>query len=157
MTFKDMLKNDEAVSVSIGFILTLSITIIVFSAIVLSFYALSTQSEKAAMRESFKTSGSGLAVKITTVDTLVNITGSYGGTVNTIEYGFSMPESVAGKSYTVNITNSTYEIAMESDNGARIVVPFRTSINFNGIKIYSGAEDYMLRYYRDGNSIGIEE
>ncbi len=157
MNPKELLKNEEAVSISVGFILMFSITVIMFTALILSFYTLSQYSEKSAMRESFKILGEGLAIKITTVDTLTNITNSNGGTVNALEYEFSMPESIASKSYTINITNSTDQIIFESDNGARSVAPFNTSNNFISRKIYSGSEYYKLKFDKSTNSIYIEE
>jgi FlaG/FlaF family flagellin (archaellin) len=150
-------KNNEAVSISVGFILMFAITVIIFSALIVSFYALTHQSEKSAMRESFKTIGSGLASKLTTVDVLVNVTNNYNGTVNTLEYSFSLPASIAAKSYTVNVTNSTYEIILESDNGARIVVPFNIYTNLTGRTIYSGSGDYLLKYDKASNSMVIQE
>jgi len=88
MKIKKLLKNEDAVSISIGFILMFSITVLVFSGIILSFYSLSGQSREAAMRASFDILGSGFAARVTSMDTLVNITGSYGGTVNQLEYDF---------------------------------------------------------------------
>jgi hypothetical protein len=152
-----IIKNDDAVSISVGFMLMFAVTVIIFSTVIISFYTLSQQSEKSAMLESFRIMGSGLAAEITTVDTLVNISSGNGGTVNTLEYSFTLPASIAGKSYTVNVTNSTYRIILESDNGARIVVPFNISTNLTGKMIYSGAEDYVLKYDTTSNSIVIQE
>ncbi len=153
MNLKNLLKNDNAVSISISFILMLSITVLVFSAIVLSFYTLSQQSEKTAMRESYEILGSELAVKITTVDTLVNITNSYGGTTK-IEYEFSIPTSIAGEGYSINITKN--QIILESDNGARAFVPFNISANLTENKIHSGIGNYKLYYDAATNSINIK-
>jgi len=157
MNYKNLMKNDEAVSLSVGFMLMFSITVIVFTALIISFYALSGNIEKTAMRESFKIVGEGLAIKITTVDMLISLSNSYGGSVNTLEYEFSMPESIASKSYTINITNSTYQIILESDNGARIVAPFNISANFNARKIYSGGMNYKAKFDNINNIISIEE
>lgn len=152
-----MLKNDDAVSISIGFILMFTITVLIFTALIISFYSLSQRSEKVVMWESFKILGEGLAVKITSVDTLVNISNTYGGSVNTITYEFTMPSSIAGKSYTINITNSTGGIIFESDNGARAATPFNISTkNFIGRMIYSGSEDYKIKYDKSNSSISIE-
>lgn len=150
-------KNEDAVSITLGFILMLSITVLVFSAIILSFYTLSQQSEKAAMRESFDILGSGLAIRITTVDTLANITNYYGGTVNSLEYEFSIPASIANEGYSINITNSTKQIILEADNGATSWVPFNTSSSIREKKIYSNARDYKLTYDKTENMIKIEE
>ncbi len=155
MNFRKLYKNDEAVSISIGFILMFAVTVLVFSALIISFYSLSRDTEKSAMQESFKIMGSGLAIKITSVDMLINITNSYGGTINSLEYEIAIPESIAGKSYTINITGSPNRIIMESDNGAKVTVPINISTNFTPQRIYSGAEIYMFYYNNTGNSIDI--
>lgn len=144
MNIKKLLKNEDAVSISIGFILMFAVTVIVFVAVILSFYSLSQYSEKSAMKESFDIIGEALAVKITTVDTLISIADSNNGIIDSIEYEFPLPESIASKTYTINISNSTNQITFESDNGARSVAPFKTSSNFIGQKIYSGAGNYKL-------------
>lgn len=157
MNPKNLIKNEDAVSITVGFILMLSITVLVFSATILSFYTLSQQSEKTAMRESFEILGSGLAVRITTVDTLIDITNNYGGTVNTLEYEFSIPASIANEGYSINITSSPRQMILESDNGAKAWIPFNTSSNLTETKIYSNAQDYKFIYNRTENTIKIEE
>jgi hypothetical protein len=154
MNPKNLLKNEDAVSITVGFILTLSITVLIFSGIVLSFYTLTQQSQKAAMQTSFDILGSGLAVKLTTIDTLVNISNSYGGTVNTLEYDFSIPASIAHEGYSMNITNSTKQIILESDNGAKAWVPFNTSSNITQTTIYSSAQDFKFIYNSTSITIG---
>lgn len=157
MNPKHLIRNDDAVAITVGFILMFAITVIVFTALIISFYTLTQNTEKSAMRENFKIIGSGLAAKITAVDTLINITNSYGGNVNTLEYEFSIPASVAGKTYTANITNSPYEIIFEADNGVREVALFNISTNLTPILIYSSSEDFMIKYNQSGNSIYIIE
>ncbi len=154
MNPKNLLKNEDAVSITVGFILTLSITVLVFSGIVLSFYTLTQQSQKAAMQASFDILGSGLAVRLTTMDTLVNISNSYGGRVNSLEYDFSIPASIANEGYSMNITNSTKQIILESDNGAKAWVPFNTSSNIAQSTIYSSAQYYKFIYNSTGITIG---
>ncbi len=154
MNSKNLLKNEDAVSITVGFILTLSITVLVFSGIVLSFYTLTQQSQKAAMQTSFDILGSGLAVKLTTIDTLVNISKSYGGATMNIEYDFSIPASIAHEGYSINITNSTKQMILESDNGAKAWVPFNTSSNITQTTIYSSAQDYKF-IYNSTNGITI--
>jgi hypothetical protein len=157
MNPKNLIKNEDAVSITVGFILTLSITVLVFSAIMLSFYTLTQQSEKSAMRGSFEILGSGLAIRITIMDTLINTTSNYGGTVNSLEYEFSIPASIANEDYSINITSSPKQMILESDNGAISWVPFNTSSNLTGTKIYSNAQDYKFIYSRTENAIKIEE
>ncbi len=155
MKSKNLFKNDEAVSISIGFILMFAVTVLVFSALIISFYSLSRDTEKSAMRESFRIIGNGVAIKITAMDTIINATDSYGGTVNEFNYEIAIPASLAGKTYTMNITDSPNRIIMEADNGAKVTVPFNVSTNFMGRKIYSGAENYLLYYNKTSGSIEI--
>lgn len=155
MRSKNILENDDAVSVSIGFILMFAITVLMFTAVILSFYSLSQNSEKTAMGESFRIVGSGVAAKITSVDMLVNITKSYGGSINLLEYEFSIPDSMASKSYFVNVTRSPQEIIIESENGAKTVSPYVLTTNITQRILYSGGENYMIKYNVSGDNIEI--
>ena len=155
MRSKNIFENDDAVSISIGFILMFAITVLMFTSVILSFYSLSQNSEKTAMRESFRVVGSGVAAKITTVDMLVNITKSYDGNINLLEYEFSIPDSMASKSYFVNITNSPQEIIIESENGAKTVSPYNLTTNITQRLLYSGGENYMIKYNASGDNIEI--
>lgn len=152
-----IIQNEDAVSISVGFILTFSITVLVFSAVILSFYMLTTQSEKIAMQDSFEILGSGLAMRINTVDALINMTGYYGGAVNTLEYEISIPVTIANEGYSINITNATKKLILEAENGAIAWVPFNTSVNFEEKKIHSSVEDYKLTYNKNENLIKIEK
>ncbi len=154
MNPKNLLKNEDAVSITLGFILILSITVLVFSAIVLSFYTLTQHSQEAAMRESFDILGSGFAARVTSMDTLVNITKSNGGTVNQLEYDFSIPAYIANDGYGINITRE--RIFLDAENNAKAWIPFNSSYNITG-QIYSNAQDYTLGYDNNNNSMKIEQ
>ncbi|MGB8215803.1 MAG: hypothetical protein WCE94_00715 [Candidatus Methanoperedens sp.] len=151
MNPKNLLKNEDAVSITVGFILILFITVLVFSATILSFHALTLNSQRAAMRESFDILGSGFAARVTSMDTLVNITTSNGGHVNQLEYDFSIPASIADESYGINITRQ--KIFLDAENGAKAWIPFNSSFNITG-QIYSNAQDYTLIY--DSNNISMK-
>lgn len=154
---KNLLGNDDAVAVSVGFILMFGITVLVFSTLTLSFYDLSRQSEKTAMRNTFEIMGQRIAIEMTTADSMVNYINSFGGTVNSIEYEFTLPASIATNTYSINFTNSTNDIALESDNGARVAIPFNISNNLSDIELYSGAEVYKFGYDKNYGNINIEE
>jgi hypothetical protein len=155
MRTEKLLINDEAVSITIGFTLMLSITVIVFSMLILSFHSFILQSEKISMRESFGILGSGHAARITTVDTLVNLSNSKGWTLNSLEYDFSIPPSIAGKEYVTNITGN--KITIGSDNGAKAWIPFTTPSFIDGQDFNSGAQDFKLVYNSSTKMIRIEE
>ena len=154
MKRKKLLNNEDAVSITIGFILMFSITVLVFSGIVLSFYSLSGQSREAAMRASFDILGSGFAARVTSMDTLVNITGSYGGTVNQLEYDFSIPASIADESYSINVTHE--KIFLSAENDAKAWIPFNSSDSINE-ELYSNAQDYTLWYDNNNHTIKIKQ
>jgi len=107
------------------------------------------------MRESFRIIGSGVAAKITSADMLVNVTKSYDGNINLLEYDFSIPDSMASKSYYVNITNSPQEIIIESENGAKTVSPYVLTTDITQRMLYSGGENYMIKYNVSGDNIEI--
>lgn len=154
MNIKKLLKNEDAVSITIGFILMFSITVLVFSGIILSFYTLSQHSKETAMKASFDILGSGFAARVTSMDTLLNITRSYGGTVNELEYGFSIPSSIAGESYSINITRE--KIFLGTENDAKAWIPFNSTYTINE-QIYSNAQDYTLWYDNNNNTIKIKQ
>ncbi len=157
MRSKILHENEDAVSISIGFILMFAVTVLVFSALIISFYSLTRNTEKSAMQESFRIMGNDIVIKITTVDTLINTTYLYGGEINELDYEFSLPASIAGKSYVMNLTGSPNRVIMEGDNGAKVTVPFNISANFTSRNIYSGAENYMLYYNKTSSGIDIVE
>jgi FlaG/FlaF family flagellin (archaellin) len=157
MKSKNLLGKDDAVSVSIGFIIMFAVTVILFTGLIISFYTLTRNTEKSSMGESFKIMGDRMAADIDMVDTMVNFVNSNGGNVNALEYEFSLPASVAGKSYTVNMTSSIHEIIIDSDNNAKTVTPFKTSTNFTEIKIYNGAEIHKFKYDPINSSIIVVE
>ncbi len=155
MKSKTLLKNEDAVSITLGFILILFITVLIFSGIILSFYTLTKHSQETAMKESFDILGSGFAARVASMDTLVNITKSNGGTVNQLEYDFSIPASIANEGYGINVTKE--RILLESENGnAKAWIPFNSSSNITG-QIYSNAQDYKLSYDNNNNSMKIEQ
>lgn len=154
MKIKKLPENEDAVSITIGFILMFSITVLVFSGIVLSFYTLSQNSKETAMKASFDILGSGFAARVTSMDTLLNITGSYGGTVNELEYDFSIPASIAGESYAINITHE--KIFMNAENDAKSWTPFNSTYIIND-QIYSNAQDYTLWYDNNNNTMKIKQ
>jgi len=154
---KDLLGNDDAVAVSVGFILMFGITVLVFATLTLSFYDLSRQSEKTAMRNTFEIMGQRVAIEMTVADSMVNYINSFGGTINSIEYEFTLPASIATNTYSINFTNSTNDIVLESDNGARVAIPFNISNNISEIEFYSGAEIYKFGYNKNYGNINVEE
>lgn len=154
MNPKSLLKDENAVSITVGFILTFTITVLVVSGIILSFYSFSEKSQETAMEISFDILGSGFAARVTSMEIMVNLTKSCGGTINQLEYDLSIPASIAGDSYGINITRE--KILLDAENGAKAFIPFNSPYNIND-KIYSNGQDYTLSYDNDNNSMKIEQ
>jgi len=154
MNIKNLIKNEDAVSITIGFILMFSITVLVFSGIILSFYTLSQRSSETAMRTSFDILGSGFAIRVTSMDTLANLTISNGGTVNQLEYDFSIPASIANKGYSINITRK--KILLDAENDAKAWIPFNSSYDITE-ELYSNSQDYTLYFDNNNKSIKIKQ
>lgn len=153
MDYKTFIRNEDAVSISIGFILTFSITVMVFITVMLSYQEISQQSENTANIESFKIMGSGLANKLMLFDMLINSTRSNGGRVNTLDYEFSISPPITGKDYSINITNN--RIKIESDDEAKVLIPFNTSTEIIPTEIFSNVRIYKLSYNINDDKIKI--
>lgn len=154
MKIRKILRNEDAVSISIGFILMFLVTMLVFSGIMISFNSLFERSRETAMRASFDILGSGFAARLTSMDTLVNNSRSNGGTINQLEYDFSIPASIANEDYGINITQE--KILLDAENDAKVWIPFNSSYNINE-QIYSNAQDYTLSYDNNNNSMKIQQ
>jgi len=153
MSIKKILINEDAVSITIGFILMFSITVLVFSGIIISFYSLTGQSHETGMRISFDIMGSGFAARVTSMDTLVSIIRSHGGNINQLEYDFSIPASIAGESYSISITRE--KLLLDAENDAKARMPFNSYYYINE-QLYSNAQDYTLSYDNNNNSMEIQ-
>ncbi len=151
------LTNDEnAVSLSIGFILTFSITVLVLVTILTSFYSLMNQAEQTVMRDEFEIHGSDLAVKITTIDTIAGTAINSGATVGEIRYDVSLPEKIAGKHYEIELSNTTNDIIISSEerDETRVKVPFSTDdTTVLSTTLYSSKGKFQIIYNPDTNTI----
>ncbi len=151
------LRNDEnAVSLSIGFILTFSITVLVLVTILTSFYSLMNQAEQTVMRDEFEIHGSDLAVKITTIDTIAGTAINSGATVGEIRYDVSLPEKIAGKHYEIELSNTTNDIIISSEerDETRVKVPFSTDdATVLSTTLYSSQGEFQIVYNPSTNTI----
>jgi hypothetical protein len=87
---RDILNDENAVSISVGFILTFTITVIAFLMIMQTFYGMLYQAEHTVLREEFEIHGNDIAVQLTNIDTIVNVTLSSGGDIGEIRYDVSL-------------------------------------------------------------------
>src|SRR5659263_651964 len=166
MKIKKLLNNEDAVSITIGFILMFSITVLVFSGIVLSFFTLSEHSKQTAMKASFDILGSGFAARVTSMATLVNIKQSFivlANNVNKVVMGQAPSQNVELKMYggslsvtgnsSINITaiNSTNENITLVDRQMRSI----ESVVGETVVAYEGTGVWVS--YPNGNTILVSK
>ncbi len=154
-----LIHDERAVAMSVGFILTFTITIICMSVLIASFFTMLNRAEETAMRDEFEVHGSEIALQIANMDTMVHIMQISGGKIENIHYKLAMPDKIADKQYYIEISNQTSEIIFESEGRyeTRVKVPY-VSLNTNvssGI-MYSSSDDLRLYYDEDLNIIRID-
>ncbi|TQD28245.1 hypothetical protein [Methanolobus vulcani] len=153
---RKLTEDESAVSISIGFILTFSITVLILVTILTSFYSMMDQAEQRVMRDEFEIHGSDLAVKITTIDTIAGAAMDSGATVGEISYEVSLPEKIAGKHYAIEIDNTTKEIIISSEerDETRVKIPFSTDdTTVLSTTLYSPKGEFLITYDPDTNTI----
>jgi len=153
--FKD---DDTAVSITVGFILTFSITVIILMTVLSSFYSLMDRAEQTVMRDEFEIHGSDIAVRIATIDTMTGSAIDSGSQVGRLEYNIRLPAKIAGKPYSVEFVNGTRDIVFMSEGREETIVKipyyaentvvFSTTLN-------SPKENFVIMYDQDSNAIII--
>ena len=153
------LRDDEnAVSISVGFILTLSITVITMVVVISSFYTMMDRAEQTIMRDEFEIHGNDMALQISNIDTAVEITKSAGGEVGSFFFKLPLPDDIAGQQYSMEISNQTNEIIFESHgkDATRVKVPYQVhEIDVASVKLYSGSNEFALYYDPATNMVEV--
>ncbi|MBN2109794.1 MAG: hypothetical protein JW705_01720 [Methanosarcinaceae archaeon] len=155
---RTLAKDDNAVSLSIGFILTFSITILVLVTILSSFYTLMDQAEQKVMRDEFEIHGNDIAVKITTIDTIAGAAMRSGSDIGELRYELSLPDKIAGKQYLIEFSNTTNDIIFSSEerDETRVKIPYSTDgTTLLSTTLYSSTGEYQIIYNPDANTIEI--
>ncbi|TQD28250.1 hypothetical protein [Methanolobus vulcani] len=155
LPFKD---DERAVSISVGFILTLSITLITMMVVISSFYTMMDRAEQTIMRDEFEIHGNDIALQLSNIDTAVQITKSAGGEVGSFDFKLLLPTEIAGQQYSMEISNQTKEIIFESHgkDATRVKVPYQVhEIEVTSVKLFSGSNDFVLHYDPASNMIEV--
>ncbi|WP_406655742.1 hypothetical protein V7O62_08090 [Methanolobus sp. ZRKC2] len=154
--FKD---DERAISVSVGFVLTLAITVITMVVVISSFYDMIDRAEHTIMRDEFEIHGNDMALQISNIDTAVQITKNAGGEVGSFFFELPLPDEIAGQQYSMEISNQTSEIIFESHGkyATRVKVPYKVhETEVASVKLFSGSDDFILYYDPDTNMIEID-
>jgi hypothetical protein len=151
-------EDERAVSISVGFILTLSITVITMMVVISSFYTMIDRAEQTIMRDEFEIHGNDMALQLSNIDTAVQITRSAGGEVGSFDFKLPLPDEIAGQQYSMEISNLTNEIIFESHgkDATRVKVPYQVQeVKVASVKLFSGSNDFELRYDSVSNMIEV--
>jgi len=157
---KKLVNDENAVSVSVGYILTFAITALVIVLIMGSFFMLVEQTENRVSYDEYKVYANLISNQISEMDRFIYSIESQGGAVNSMEYEVKLPLTIAGNYYTVELCNSSEEIIFTSQTPTS--TQFRTpySINSNteiasGI-IYVSHKNHYLIYDNETKMIILE-
>lgn len=105
-----------------------------------SSYVMMNRNEQSVMREQFEIHGNSIALQLTKIDTIINLTRRSGGNVEEIQSNIVLPMKVADEYYYMQISNQTGEIIFESDGitESRVQVPYElTTTNIESATISS--------------------
>lgn len=151
--------DERAVSISVGFVLTLSITIITMVVVINSFYGMIDKAEHTIMRDEFEIHGNDMALQMSNIDTAVQMTKAAGGEVGSFFFMLPLPDEIAGQQYSMEISNQTNEIIFESHgkDATRVKIPYKVhEIEVASAKLFSGSDDFRLTYNPASNMIEID-
>jgi FlaG/FlaF family flagellin (archaellin) len=157
---KKFTRDERAVSLSVGFMLTLAITLITTMVLISSFYTMMDRAEHTVMRDEFEIHGNDISLQISNIDTAVQITNNAGGRVESITYQLILPDTIANKQYSVEFSGhpGTKEIIFESEGReeSKVKVAYTTNaVNVTPTKLYSGSNDFVLHYNATSNMLEI--
>ncbi|WMW26214.1 hypothetical protein RE474_05745 [Methanolobus sediminis] len=151
-------EDEKAVSISVGFVLTLSITVITMMVVISSFYTMMDRAEQTIMRDEFEIHGNDMALQLSNIDTAVQITRNAGGDVGSFYFKLSLPDEIAGQQYSMEISNQTNEIIFESHgkDATRVKVPYQVQeVEVASVKLFSGSNEFVLNYDPSSNMIEV--
>lgn len=144
-----LLKDEAAVSISIGFILTFVISVVALVTVLTAFYTLMDRAEQTVMRSEFEIHGNDISMQISSIDSLVAVMDNSGAYIGVLEYDLDLPDRIAGEHYSVSIVNSSHEILLRSRDKTetKVMVPYSTK-NMRVIEstIFSEAGRHYIVY-----------
>lgn len=155
--FTNLKNDDNAVSVSVSFIITFSIVVFVSIAITGTFYQIEDKSKYITAREQMLTCGNDLSNKISEVDHIVKNTRDNGGTLKSINTSYDLPDKITNERYKIKILPSEEKLIFETlSSSHKMVVPYHTNtINLTQKIIYSDSEEHYLYYNKTTNEVVI--
>ncbi len=157
-SIRSFVRDDRAVSISVGFILTFTITFVTMIVLVSSFHSMMDSAEHTVMRNEFEIHGNEISLQISNIDTAISITNSMGGRVDDMSYQLKLPDTIANKQYSVEFSDNPKEIIFEADGReeTRIKVSYTTQeLSLKPAKLYSGSNKFLMIYNSTSKMIEI--
>jgi hypothetical protein len=148
-----LIQNEDAVSIQIGYIISLVILIIFTGGIVTTFYLYSDSSSEKAMRAGFTDLGSVIARDITNM----YLTSENSKDIVTLNVTRDIPLTIGGKGYRIELNNATQDRLASIDiiesgfSGYRISTTLNSinyPMNTSGV-VYSGSGEINIRFKRN--------
>lgn len=155
---KEILKDDSAVSVSMGFILTFTITVLAMVMVMNTFFAMTDNTEHSVMAEQSEIYGNGIALQIMNIDTMANFSSKAGMSPGEIRRDLELPDKIAGQHYSVEFSNTTNEITFSSQKSGDVLTKVEFVNLTTGVEsttIYSAAGEHYLLYNPTTNIIEV--
>jgi len=147
--------TDRAVSVTVGYVMTLAVSTLLLSGLFVAGGSfVDTQRERAAQGE-LTVVGERVAADIGTVDRLAASAASPDDL--TVNRSLTLPDRAAGSTYRIRVTASGTEgtVALEADRtGATVEVPFRTSEDVAVRNATVDGGDLRIRWDPDAGTDG---
>jgi hypothetical protein len=150
-----LIKNEDAVSIQIGYIISLLVLIIFTGGIITTFYLYADSSSEQAARAGFTDLGSVIARDITNM----YLTSAHSQENVSINVTRNIPLTIGGKGYRIELKNATKDRLASIDiiesgfTGCRVSTTLNSindPVNATGV-VYSGSGEINIRFKKNEN------
>lgn len=148
--------TDRAVSVTVGYALNLTIATLLLSGLFIASGSLVQSEQERVINNELEVIGQQIAADLMTADRLIEA-GDEDRTDANGEIGVSLPNQVAGSSYTLEINDDENELVLESTQpSVEVTVPFVIDTDL-GTESFTGGDLTIEWYWEedDGNEIVV--
>ncbi|KAB1188771.1 MULTISPECIES: hypothetical protein [Haloferax] len=129
--------NSRAVSTTLGFVLTLSITTILISGIMVAAGGFVAAEHERVTETELEVVGQRLAANIEAADRVVASSGDE--TVSNVETRLELPNRVAGTTYRISVDNSSNQLVLQSvDPEVTVRIPVETETELKNGSVDAG-------------------
>jgi hypothetical protein len=148
-----LIQNEDAVSIQIGYIISLLVLIIFTGGITTAFYLYADSSSEKAIRAGFTDLGSVIARDITNM----YLTSEYSQTNVSLNVTRNIPLTIGGKGYRIELINATQDHFASIDiiesgfTGCRVSTTLNSindPVNATGV-VYSGSGELKIRFKKN--------